>query len=285
MEVIRERSAWREALEALRDKSERIGLVPTMGALHDGHLSLVSAARRSGHLCALSIFVNPLQFGDAADLDAYPRDLETDLGLADDAGVAVVFAPSVAEMYPEGAPSTTVVPGPAARVLEGRSRPAHFEGVATVLTKLFSLTGACSAYFGEKDFQQLVVVRKLASDLDLPVEVVGCPTVREPDGLAMSSRNRRLSPPGRNAALALHRSLATGRRLLEAGEVDPERVEAAMGAVLEAEELVVCDYVAVADAATLERPGRVGGEVRLLVAATVEGVRLIDNMPGPPARP
>ncbi len=278
MELIARRSEWRALLAAHRRAGARVGLVPTMGALHAGHLSLVEAARGACDVVAVTIFVNPLQFGDAADLTAYPRDLEADLEAAARAGVDAVFAPSAEEMYPAGPPETVVVPGPLASLLEGRSRPGHFEGVATVVTKLFSLAGACSAFFGEKDFQQLVVVRRIVGDLDLPVSVVGCPIVRDEDGLALSSRNRRLAAGERPAARLLYRSLEAGRRVLESGGT-PERAEQEMWAVLATDDLVRPDYAAVVDPDSLRPPaGGTAGPVRLLVAAEVGPVRLIDNL-------
>jgi len=225
------------------------------------------------------VFVNPLQFDDAADLSAYPRDLRADVGLVRDAGAAIVFAPPVSEMYPghPAPPATSVHVAGVSEGLEGASRPGHFDGVATVVAKLFALAGPCRAYFGEKDFQQLAVVRQMVGDLSLPVEVVPCPTVREEDGLAMSSRNRRLAPDERRAATALWRALSAGRRCVEGGEQDPGRVGAVMRAVLAGEPLVACDYAVAVDPVTLGRPSVVDGELRLLVAARVGDVRLIDN--------
>jgi len=281
LELVTTRGAWRSLLESQRRAGRVVGLVPTMGALHGGHLSLLDAAAARTGFVAMTLFVNPLQFGEAEDLAHYPRDLDADLGLAARHGAAAVFAPDVEEMYGGGIPATRVVPGPLASVLEGASRPGHFEGVATVVTKLFSLAGPSTAFFGEKDYQQLVIVRQIAADLDLPVEVVGCPIVREPDGLAMSSRNRRLAGPERAAASALHRSLLAGREVLERGG-DPAAAEAAMRSLLSSEPLVKPDYAAVVDAASLGEPVD-GGAVRLLVAATVGPVRLIDNMAAGPA--
>ena len=211
MEVVATRDDFRKATASARSVGSggsassassvggRLGLVPTMGALHDGHLSLFRAAVGSCDVVAASIFVNPLQFASDDDRAQYPSDLEHDLSLAEAAGVEIVFAPSVTEMYPDGPPATVIDPGPLAARLEGASRPGHFAGVATVVTKLLSLAGPCRAFFGEKDFQQLAIVRQVAEDLDLPADIVGCPTVREPDGLACSSRNRRLGPEDRRA--------------------------------------------------------------------------------------
>lgn len=257
-----------------------------MGALHAGHISLMEAARRDKDCVAVSIFVNPTQFGDASDLASYPRDLAKDVAMCESAGVDVVFAPSVGEMYPGGPLETAVVPGALAELLEGTSRPGHFTGVATVVTKLLSIAGPCGAYFGEKDYQQLAVVRRLVADLDLPVEVVGCPTVREGDGLAMASRNGRLGAPERQAATALFRALSAGERLVAAGERSAVAVSAAMATVLGTEPLVAADYAAVAAPSTLAPVTAIAGEVRLLVAARVGPVRLIDNVAArPPAPP
>jgi pantoate--beta-alanine ligase len=256
-----------------------VGLVPTMGALHAGHRSLMERAGAECDTVAVTVFVNPLQFNDDADLAAYPRHLEADVALARGAGASVVFAPGVEEMYP-GFPArvaTTVHVEDVSEGLEGAARPGHFDGVATVVAKLFALSGRCRAYFGEKDFQQLAVVRRMVADLSIPVEIVGCPTVREADGLALSSRNARLSPSERRAAGALHRALRAGRACVEQGERDPVRVRAAMTAVLVAEPLVTPDYAAVVDPDSLQSPTEVAGVVRLLVAARVGPVRLIDN--------
>jgi len=294
--VIAGTAAFAAALEAQRALGRRVGLVPTMGALHGGHRSLVAAATAECDVVAVTVFVNPLQFDVADDLTRYPRDLGGDVALAEAAGATLVFAPTVEEMY-RGFPAplaTAVHVGGVAEVLEGAARPGHFDGVATVVTKLFSLAGPCRAYFGEKDYQQLAVVRTLVADLSLPVEVVGCPTVREEDGLALSSRNVRLSGTERRAAVALPRALEAGRRSVAEGVRDPERVSAVMTTVLGAAPGVVPDYAVAVDAATLVAPRRLEGEIRLLVAATVGPVRLIDNVgvtvgaergaPSPPRR-
>ena len=268
----------RARLDAVRSTGADVGFVPTMGYLHAGHLSLVESARAHHDHVVVSIFVNPLQFAAGEDLGAYPRDLDRDRELCDDAGVDLVFAPSVDEMYPSGPVATTVSVAGISESFEGATRPTHFAGVATVVAKLLNIVGPCSAYFGEKDFQQLAVVRRMVADLSVPVEVVGCPIVREPDGLAMSSRNVYLDETERAAAPTLQRALQTGRRLIDAGERDPDAVVAAMAAVVDAEPLAELDYVAVVDAATLEVPERLDGELRLLGAAQVGRPRLIDNV-------
>ena len=275
MQVIDTISAFRKALDAERHAGRTVGLVPTMGFLHDGHASLMRAARADSDVVVTSIFVNPLQFGPSEDLDAYPRDLTGDTALAEANGVDLVFAPSTAEMYPE-AILTTVSVREVSAPLEGRTRPTHFDGVATVVAKLFSIVGPCAAYFGEKDFQQLAVVRRLVADLSIPVEVVGCPTVREPDGLAMSSRNAYLTPEERAAAPVVHRALQAGLAAIEGGATDPAVVRAAMAEVLAAEPLAELDYAEVVDAASFQVTDPLHGTLRLLVAARFGRARLID---------
>jgi pantoate--beta-alanine ligase len=278
--------AYGSALDRARAEGRSVGLVPTMGALHRGHWALMERAVAECDVVAVSIFVNPTQFGDPTDLARYPRDLDADLAMVTDAGVEVVFAPSVAEMYPGGADSgsTTVSVAGLSDRYEGASRPGHFDGVATVVVKLLAATGRCRAYFGEKDFQQLCVVRRLVWDLLLPTDVVGCPTVREGDGLALSSRNRRLSPDQRRAAGVLSRALRSGAALIRAGEFDPGAVEARMAEVVAAEDQVALDYAVVVGANDLEPlagplPGRdSAAPLRLLIAGVVGGVRLIDNV-------
>lgn len=275
--LVRTIADLRAELEPRRAQGETVGFVPTMGYLHDGHGSLIRAAREHHDVVLTSIFVNPLQFAPNEDLDAYPRDLTGDTALADANGCDLVFAPATAEMYPE-AILTTVSVRDVSAPLEGRTRPTHFDGVATVVAKLFAIVGPCSAYFGEKDFQQLAVVRRMVADLSIPVEVVGCPTVREVDGLAMSSRNKYLSDEERAAAPVVHRSLLAGRAAIEAGATDPAVVRAAMAEVLAAEPLAELDYAEVVDAATFQVPDPLSGTLRLLVAARFGGARLIDNV-------
>ncbi len=283
MEVLTTTAAWRDRLDAARASGRSVGLVPTMGALHAGHESLVVRARAECDVTAVSIFVNPLQFGDPADLERYPRTLDADLELLAGHGVDAVFAPGVAEMYPDWpeAPSTVVRVGAEAAPFEGASRPGHFEGVATVVAKLFALSGRCRAYFGEKDFQQLAVVRRMASDLGFAVEIVGCPTVREPDGLALSSRNVRLSAEERRAAAVLWRALTSAQVAVASGERRPSAVATLMASVVGSEPLVALDYGAVVDARDLRVPAVLDGHrpLRLLIAAEVGPVRLIDNAP------
>lgn len=270
-------SELRAALDAARREGGSVGLVPTMGYLHEGHQSLVARSAAENTLTVVSIFVNPLQFAESEDYGTYPRDMERDREMCATAGAGLIFAPPVEEMYPQ-TPITTVSVQGLNAVLEGQFRPTHFDGVATVVAKLFAMLGPGRAYFGEKDYQQLAIIRRMAADLSLPVEVVGCPTFREPDGLAMSSRNVYLTAEERPAATVLWRSLQAGRDAVLDGSRDPGEVEAVMAAVLATEPKALPDYAAVVDAATLERPEVLGGELRLLVAARLGRARLIDNL-------
>jgi len=268
MRVLDRGDQLRKELDAARDRGATAGLVPTMGALHRGHTALIHRSVADCDVTAVSVFVNPLQFGPGEDLATYPADLEGDIEMAAAAGAEMVFVPPVEDMYRGGAPDVTVrVAG--ADTMEGASRPGHFDGVATVVAKLFNLAGPCRAYFGEKDWQQLGVVRRLASDLCFPVEVVACPTVREADGLACSSRNARLSPAGRTAAPVLYRALIAGATAVAGGEVDPAAVRDVMSATVAEEALATLDYAEVLTET---------GGLRLLVAARIGGVRLIDNI-------
>ncbi|MDQ3305268.1 MAG: pantoate--beta-alanine ligase [Actinomycetota bacterium] len=278
MQVIERVDELSAALADERALGHTVGLVPTMGALHDGHASLIERAGGECEHVVVSLFVNPLQFGPSEDFASYPRDLEADIAVAKKAGADVVFAPAREEMLPGDARTTVHVDG-LGDVLEGTARPGHFEGVATVVTKLLALAGRCRAYFGEKDFQQLVVVRRLVADLSLPATVVGCATVRDFDGVALSSRNRYLSVEGRAAAPVLYRALRAGAASIVAGEQDVVAVTDLMGAIVEAEPLVELGYAAVVEPVTLAPPSVLDGELRLLVAARVDGTRLIDNVP------
>ncbi len=267
----------RAVLDRLRAGGRSVGFVPTMGYLHDGHGSLMRAAGAANDVVVASIFVNPLQFAADEDLDSYPRDLGHDRALAAANGVDYLFAPSVDEMYPNGAVLTSVSVADLSERWDGASRPTHFAGVATVVAKLFNIVGPCRAYFGEKDFQQLTVIRRMVADLSAPVEVVGCPIVREPDGLAMSSRNAYLSPDDRAAAVVLRQALDAGLASVAGGETDPDRVVAAMTAVVDEEPRARLDYAAAVDPATLEVPCSLGPVTRLLIAAQLGQTRLIDN--------
>ncbi|WP_457205492.1 pantoate--beta-alanine ligase [Nocardioides sp. P5_C9_2] len=270
-------AATREELRSRARRPGRVALVPTMGALHEGHASLMRTAREHADTVVVSVFVNPLQFGEGEDLDRYPRTLEADLELCAAEGVDVVFAPSVQEMYPYGVRSeraVTVDPGRLGAILDGESRPGHFTGVLTVVAKLFGLVQPDVAVFGQKDYQQLALITRMAGDLCLPVEVVGAETVREPDGLALSSRNRYLDADQRRAAVALSRALRAAQERASYGV--PAARWAAMS-VLKAEPGIDIDYLALTSTDLGEPPET--GEGRILVAARVDTTRLIDNMP------
>ena len=273
MQVVRTRADLRAVLTAA---PRPVGLVPTMGWLHAGHVSLVERARAESATVVMSIFVNPRQFGETADFERYPRNEARDLERAEAAGVDVVFAPDVDEVYPPGF-DTVVSVGAISRPLEGAARPGHFNGVATVVAIMFALVGAERAYFGLKDYQQVRVIARMARDLALPTEVVPCETVRERDGLAMSSRNARLTPSGRAAAPVLRRALLAGAARVREGERSGATVREAMVAVLAEEPAATCDYVSVADPGTLEELDVVPGRALLSLAALIDGVRLIDN--------
>ena len=273
MQVASTRAALREALAAV---PRPIGLVPTMGWLHDGHIELIRRARADCATVVLSNFVNPRQFGDAADFERYPRNVARDNAISDAAGVDVVFAPTVDEMYPPGA-DTKIVIGAVAQPLEGAARPGHFDGVATVVALLFGLTRADRAYFGLKDYQQVAVIRRMVADLAMPIEVIPCPTVREADGLALSSRNVRLTRAGRAAAPVVHRALEAGLARIAGGQRDATGIRAAMSAVLAGEPAADAEYVSVADPDTLAELALVDGPALLSTAVRIDGVRLIDN--------
>lgn len=277
MEQLGSKQEVRQAIAEARREDKRIALVPTMGALHDGHLSLVQAARQRADYVAVSVFVNPTQFGEGKDFEAYPRDLVRDLDLLGAEGVDLVFTPTPEVMY-GSAPEVTVEPGRLGESLEGAARPGHFRGVATVVTKLLSIVSPDLAFFGEKDYQQLVVVKRLVRDLDLPVKIVGAPIVREPDGLALSSRNVYLSPAERAAATVLYQALRGAETLVLDGECDVSVLEDAMRSTIEAEPLAEVGYAVVVDAVTLEPLAEVTRTARALVAARVGATRLIDNI-------
>jgi pantoate--beta-alanine ligase len=249
-----------------------------MGWLHDGHRSLMRQSRADDATTVVTIFVNPRQFGEPSDFTRYPRNVSLDLEICEQERVDFVWAPPVEEVYPPGF-DTTVAMGAVARPLEGAARPGHFDGVATVVAILFGLVGAEHAYFGQKDAQQVMVIRRMAADLALPTEVIACPTVREPDGLAFSSRNVHLSAAERAAAPVLHRALLAGRTAWEGGERSGEAIRAAMLAVLANEPLAATDYVSVADAATLAEADTIEGPALLSMAVRFGTTRLIDNEP------
>lgn len=278
MEVIRTVAGTWRACHVARSGGRTVGLVPTMGALHEGHASLLRRARAERDLVVMSLFVNPLQFGDPNDLRSYPHHEERDLDVARELGVDIAFAPTVEEMFPAGEPEVVVDPGALGERLEGVSRPGHFRGVATVVAKLFHAVGPNAAYFGEKDAQQLAVIRRMVRDLSFPVEVVACPTMREPDGLALSSRNALLTQEQRDAAGCLFLALAGAAELARSGERDASRFVAEMAREVGGTPTARLDYAAVVDEETFEEIRIVDGPARALVAARFGDVRLIDNL-------
>jgi pantoate--beta-alanine ligase len=276
--TVRTVAELRAVLAPARRAGRSIGLVPTMGALHEGHLSLVRAARADNDVVVMSLFVNPAQFNDSADLAAYPRDEQRDEQLAANEGVDIVFAPPAEEVYPGGFATTVTVSG-LTETLEGAHRGrGHFDGVTTVVTKLFNMVAPDVAYFGQKDAQQVAVIRQLVRDLDIPLRIEVCPTVREPDGLALSSRNALLSHADRRRAAALHRALQAAQAAIDEGERDPATIaERARAELTEAE--IEPEYFELVDALTLHPVSEIDRDVLAVVAARVGSTRLIDNQP------
>lgn len=275
-QIIRDPAQMTAASRAARARGKRIGLVPTMGALHAGHLSLVDYARQNCGLLVVSVFVNPLQFNNQGDLDNYPITWEADLALCQQHRVDVIYAPTTAAMYPDGFQSKVLVEG-LTREMEGEFRPGHFDGVTTVVLKLFSAVRPDMAAFGQKDYQQLKVVERMSLDLDLGVEVIGRPTVREADGLALSSRNVHLSPEERQKALCLRLALDRAQELAAGGEKDVALIEAAAGEIIERTQGARLDYLAVVHAQSLERLQRLEQPARMCLAVWLGDTRLIDN--------
>ncbi len=288
MKVIREPREMQQTALTLRDKAIRIGLVPTMGAFHDGHVSLMRRAKSENDVCVVSLFVNPIQFNDPADLERYPRDEAADMEIARSVGADILFMPSVAAMYPPDA-QTFVEVTRVSQPLCGGRRPGHFRGVATVVAKLFMITLPRRAYFGLKDYQQCRVIAQMARDLYLPPDLVFCPTVREPDGLAMSSRNARLAPEDRRAAVALPQALELAQTRFAAGERDPSVIQALVRERLLTEPRARIEYVEVVDAQTLEPIAEIVQPALVAVAAQFGDIRLIDSValtpPGPETEP
>jgi len=278
LEVVATAAEVRERVGGARGSGESIGLVPTMGAFHEGHLALIRRARAECGYVVVTIFVNPTQFPPGEDFERYPRDLEGDVEKAGQEGVDLIFAPPVGEVYPPRDCTFVEVIGPLVECLCGPHRPGHFRGVTTVCARLFNIAGADRAYFGEKDYQQLLVIRQMVRDLRLPLEIVPVPTVREPDGLAMSSRNRHLSPEEREAAAVLYRALSEAKKEVEAGERDAAALVVGVREMIEAEPLVRLQYVELREAETLEGVRRVERRSVLAVAALVGKARLIDNV-------
>ncbi len=277
MEVIKKKDKMRGLVDEAKARGDTVGLVPTMGFFHEGHLELMRRARAECDVVVVTLFVNPTQFGPGEDLDAYPRDFERDRALAESVGVDYIFAPEVEEMYPEGA-ATFVEVEELHRVMCGRTRPGHFRGVATIVSKLFNIVPAHRAYFGQKDAQQLVIIRKMAADLDFPIEIIPVPTVRESDGVAMSSRNTYLEPEEREQAIALHRSLEAARLLVEQGQRQAGKIRSAMENLISTFPLVNLEYISICDNIFLRPLEELSGEVLVAVAARIGRARLIDNM-------
>ncbi len=277
MRLIQQAHQMMSTAQALRRKGTTIGFVPTMGALHDGHLSLIRAARRHTRVAIVSIFVNPLQFGPDEDYARYPRDLKRDLNLAKASGAEIVFVPDLSQLYPTGFGTAVEVQG-VSEQLEGVSRPGHFRGVATVVAKLFHLTQPTIAYFGQKDYQQTVVIQRMVKDLNLSVAIRVMPTVRESDGLAMSSRNVYLNPEERRQAAVIFRALTAAKAQIREGERQPERVREAMRGLILSESLTRIEYLALVNATTLKPLTVLVGRVAMLAAVRVGATRLIDNL-------
>ena len=278
MKIIKKINIMKNYSREEKLKGKKIGFVPTMGALHQGHLSLIRKAREECDRVVVSIFVNPTQFGPGEDFDRYPRDLESDVRLCEREGVDVVFAPSVEEMYPENFSTWVEVKGNLTETLEGAHRPGHFRGVTTVLTKLFNIVIPDCSYFGEKDYQQALVVKKLVDDLNIPVEIVLAPTIREIDGLACSSRNRYLNKEERRAARVLYQSLLRAKTEIQDGEDNPSCIISSMEDLILEEPLAKIDYIAIVDPVSLKPVKRIRGEVLVAVAVKIGKTRLIDNM-------
>ena len=276
MRVVHAVEDLRRAVARARSSSERIGFVPTMGALHPGHLSLVDRAAQESDFVVISIFVNPTQFGPNEDYEAYPRDLARDATLAGQAGADLLFAPAVETMYPPGCATRVVQAGLTDR-LEGASRPGHFDGVCTVCAKLFNLAQADVAFFGQKDYQQSLAIRRMVADLCVPVQIEVCPTVREPDGLAMSSRNRYLSAEEREQALGISRALQSADQMVADGQTRAGALRQAMESIIAAQPLAKIDYVAVVHPETLTPVDDVARGAVALVAVRIGTTRLIDN--------
>ena len=277
MRVIRQAHHMARTAAALRRQGQTIGFVPTMGALHDGHLALIRAARHQNRVVVISLFVNPLQFGPQEDYARYPRDLRRDLNLAKAAGADIVFAPDASQVYPSGFCTSVEVEG-LSDSLEGACRPGHFRGVATVVTKLLNLVQPAAVYVGQKDYQQALIIQRLIKDLNLPATFHMLPTVREPDGLAMSSRNQSLTPQQRAQASVVARALEAAKARIQEGERDARRVAQTVRARLSRVPAARVEYVAVVQAKTLEPLTRLAGRVAILVGVRLGTIRLIDNI-------
>jgi len=276
MQIIEKVASMQETSRQIRSTGKTIAFVPTMGFLHDGHLELLRQGRQRADILILSIFVNPTQFGPAEDYAKYPRDMEGDLKKAESVGAEIVFTPPVSEMYPEGS-QTTVKVKDLPEHMCGLSRPGHFEGVATVVTKLFNIVMPHVAIFGQKDYQQLAVIKRMVADLNMDLEIIGVQTVREPDGLAMSSRNKYLNPEERKSALCLKKSIDMALAMIKDGERDPEKIKASARELISNHPFTDIDYISISDPLTLEELNIIREEALLALAVRVGKTRLIDN--------
>ncbi|WP_456383686.1 pantoate--beta-alanine ligase [Persephonella sp.] len=276
--LITDISRMKETVKSLKKEGKSIGFVPTMGYLHEGHVSLIRCSRKDNDITVVSIFVNPIQFGKNEDLDRYPRDLDRDIEICKREGVDYLFYPDVRQMYPEGYSTYVVVEG-LTEGLCGAFRPGHFKGVTTVVMKLFNIVQPDRAYFGKKDYQQYVVIKKMVEDLNMDVQIIGCPIIREEDGLAMSSRNKYLSPEERESALSLSRALFTAKEIFEKGETDPEKIKQKMRQIIQSYPHVRdIQYIEIVDPKTLQPKKRVEKGDVIALAVYVGDTRLIDNI-------
>ncbi len=278
MQIIKKIEEMKNYRQRAKSKRKSIGFVPTLGYLHQGHLSLIEKARKECDEVVVSIFVNPLQFGPREDYEHYPRDLSRDVKICQKEGVDVIFVPSSEEMYPQEHSTFIQIQGNLTRVLEGKFRPEHFEGVTAVLIKLFNIVYPDLSFFGEKDYQQALIVKKMVKDLNLDTKIVLLPTVREKDGLALSSRNSYLTPEQRKAAPILYKSLIKAKKIIKEGEKDPERIISLIKDLIAKESLAKIDYVALVDPVTLGLISQIEGDVLVVLAVKIGKVRLIDNM-------
>ena len=277
MEVAKTIENTKKLIKIAKNEQKSIGFVPTMGALHAGHISLITAARKKCDFVAVSIFVNPTQFAPTEDLNNYPRPLEKDLEICQNAGVDLVFLPSNEQMYPSPNLTWVTVETLSANLC-GQSRPTHFRGVTTVCTKLFNIIEPDFAFFGQKDAQQSIIIKKMVADLNMPLEIVVCPTVRQPDGLAMSSRNKYLTAEQKQQATGIYKSLQFAEKLIQNGQTDPEKVIAQMRQTFAQYPLIESDYICIVDVETLQNINRIKAKVLIAVAAKLGKSRLIDNI-------
>ena len=276
MKLVHTVNEVREQVKEWKKEGLTVGLVPTMGFLHEGHQSLIAASVKENDRTVVSVFVNPTQFGPNEDFEAYPRDIEKDRALCESTGADLIFNPESEEMYPEGFCTYTNITG-LSDALCGKSRPIHFKGVCTVVSKLFNIVGADKAYFGEKDEQQLAIIRRMVRDMNIPVEIVGCPIIREEDGLAKSSRNTYLNPEERKAALILSKAVFAGKDMVENGEKSAEKIVSSMKEIIKSEPLAEIDYVEMVDMNTMKNIDAVEGAVLCAIAVKIGKTRLIDN--------